>query len=284
MQFLLPLLLPLLLLAAPAAAVLIDSGAGTGNTTAPASDPGWDNVGTRGNLSVVYLGNSYVITASHTGVGDVVFNGITHQAVPGTDVVLRNPDMSFADLRLFSIHPIPLLPSLTISSVVPGIGDDIVLIGNGRDRGDVTSWDSNGPPPPGPIGGYEWLGSQTMRWGTNEVDSYSTISLLGLTTKAIVAIFDAGALPHESIATTGDSGGALFHDTGSQWELGGIMFVISQFGGQPANASLYGNAVHSVDLAFYQDDILAVVALPESASGLWWGTAALLALARRRRR
>jgi hypothetical protein len=39
------LFLPALLLPAAAAAVLIDSGDGTGNTTAPSPDPGWDHVG-----------------------------------------------------------------------------------------------------------------------------------------------------------------------------------------------------------------------------------------------
>ena len=52
-----------LALAASATAVIIDSGDGTGNTTAPLpDDPGWSNVGIRDNgpmtlaLTGVYLG------------------------------------------------------------------------------------------------------------------------------------------------------------------------------------------------------------------------------------
>jgi hypothetical protein len=48
-------------------AVLISSDDGTGNTTAPASDPGWSNVGDRGGLSAVYVGNGWVLSAGHVG-------------------------------------------------------------------------------------------------------------------------------------------------------------------------------------------------------------------------
>ncbi len=278
------LLLPLLVVSAPIAAVLIDSEPGTGNTNAPSPDPGWNNVGLRGSLSVVYLGNSYVITASHTGVGDVVFNGMTHQAVPGTDVVFRNPDNSVTDVRVFSIFPIPALPALPISAVGPGIGDDITMAGNGRDRGAVTSYDPNGPPLPGPIGGYLWLGSRSLRWGTNQVAAFGTVELSGTVTESFSATFDAGATPHEGIATTGDSGGAVFYDNGSQWELAGILFAISLLGGQPPSTSIYGNVTHMVDLAVYRDEILDAIALPEPGGGLWWGAVALLGLFQRRHR
>jgi hypothetical protein len=278
------LLLALMLCSPPAAAVLIDSGDGTGNISAPSPDPGWANVGFRGSLSAVYLGNSYVITAAHAGFGDVVFNGTPHRAVPGTDVILRNPDSSATDLRLFSIHPAPALPALPVSAVAPEIGDQILLAGNGRDRGAETSFDPNGPPPPGPVGGHLWLGSQSLRWGTNEVDSFSTLSLGGAVSESFSALFDAGSTPHEGVAATGDSGGAVFHNTGSQWELAGIMVAVSQFVGQPANTSIYGNGVISVDLSVYRDDIMAVVALPEPSGGLWWGALAVLVLASRRGR
>jgi hypothetical protein len=255
------LLLALMLCSPPAAAVLIDSGDGTGNISAPSPDPGWANVGFRGSLSAVYLGNSYVITAAHAGFGDVVFNGTPHRAVPGTDVILRNPDSSATDLRLFSIHPAPALPALPVSAVAPEIGDQILLAGNGRDRG-----------------------AETLRWGTNEVDSFSTLSLGGAVSESFSALFDAGSTPHEGVAATGDSGGAVFHNTGSQWELAGIMVAVSQFVGQPANTSIYGNGVISVNLSVYRDDIMAVVALPEPSGGLWWGALAVLVLASRRGR
>ena len=62
-------------LASPAAAVLIDSGDGTGNTTAPADDPGFIHIGKRSQFSAVYVGNGWVLTANHTGVGAVEIDG-----------------------------------------------------------------------------------------------------------------------------------------------------------------------------------------------------------------
>ncbi len=42
----------------PCLAVVIT--AGSGNTSAPADDPGWDYVGARGGATCVYLGNNWV--------------------------------------------------------------------------------------------------------------------------------------------------------------------------------------------------------------------------------
>ena len=51
--------------------MIIASGDGTGNTTAPADDPGFANVGNRGGLTGVYLGRRWVLTANHVGEGDI---------------------------------------------------------------------------------------------------------------------------------------------------------------------------------------------------------------------
>ena len=57
-RVLLALVLPLAI-AAAAPAVIIDSGDGTGNTTAPVPDPGWRNVGNCHGLTGVYLGGKF---------------------------------------------------------------------------------------------------------------------------------------------------------------------------------------------------------------------------------
>ena len=44
------------LLASSLGAVVIDSGNGSGNTSAPLDDPGWSHLGIRSGLSVIYLG------------------------------------------------------------------------------------------------------------------------------------------------------------------------------------------------------------------------------------
>ena len=68
-----PLLILVTLVAFPAAAVIIDSGDGTGNTGAPPDDPGWDNVGTRGGMTVVYVDNGWVVTAAHVGMSRAAY-------------------------------------------------------------------------------------------------------------------------------------------------------------------------------------------------------------------
>ena len=74
----------------PARAVIIDSGDGTGNTSAPADDPGWAHVGNRGGLTAIYLGNGWVLTANHVGIGDVTFDGILYPAVADSYIRLEN--------------------------------------------------------------------------------------------------------------------------------------------------------------------------------------------------
>ncbi len=73
--------------ALPAHAVIIDNQtSGTGNTTAPVDDPGWVHIGTRNSLSVVYIGNGWVISASHVGIGSVELDGIVYPSISGSRI------------------------------------------------------------------------------------------------------------------------------------------------------------------------------------------------------
>ena len=124
----------LLSLAASASAVIIDSGDGTGNTTAPVPDPGWRNVGNCHGLTGVYLGGKFVLTASHVGPGSIVLDGVTYVYVPGTAVQLDNGDSTYADLLMFEIYPEPPLPALSIPTLPPVVGTAVIMAGNGLDR------------------------------------------------------------------------------------------------------------------------------------------------------
>jgi hypothetical protein len=265
--------LPLLSLAiaVSASAVIIDSGDGTGNVTAPAPDPGFENVGTRsgGALTVVYLGNGWVLTANHVGAGDTAFGGVTYPWLPGTDVRLHNPDDSLADLVMFRLaQPYPALPILPIESTTPTT--QVIMIGNGPNRGSPTTWMG--------IDGYNWGVGGTIRWGTNIPEGGSTFqSSLG--TQVFTTWFDQNGpfhTTHEAQAATGDSGGAVFHGS----DLAGIMIAIGAYTNQPASTTLYGQPTYSADLPTYRDEI---VALPEPVGGLWAGTALVVTLRRRRR-
>jgi hypothetical protein len=273
----------------PAWAVIIDSGDGTGNAGPPAQDPGFHHLGRRGSLSVVYIGEGWILTANHVGAGDVTFDGTVYPWVPGSSVRLDNGDGTFADLLMFQVLPHPALPTLPIRAADVQIGDDLILIGHGYDRGPATSWDDNGPPPPGPIYGYDWdTTGRTMRWGENEVDGFpmdqfgTRVRVLG--NEAFYARFDSSGMTHECIAANGDSGGAAFDTNG---ELAGLVYAIGTFQGQPPDTALYGNLTYSADLPFYRDDIVAIRALPEPAGALPAAVAMLFALdahGRRRRR
>jgi hypothetical protein len=244
-----------------AQAVIIETGDGTGNVTAPPDDPGWVNLGTRGTLTVVYLGRRWVLTANHVGAGDVVLDGQTYSPVPGSAIQFENPDTSLADLMVFKVFGDPGLPRLAIPNSPPVVGDPFTAIGNGLNRGSATTFMG--------LGGYEWGVGDNMRWGTNIV---SDIDIWVGTTYSFAATFtdplDPSATADEAAGANGDSGGGAFIKAGSNWYLAGIIFSISQYIDQPSTTSIYDNELFAVDLSFYRDDILAVITQKSCSDGL----------------
>src|SRR5262245_25626529 len=105
---------------AGARAVVVATGDGTQNATAPVDDFGFANVGKVYNSfngfynSGVYLGNGWVLTAYHVvrdGSGGFLFNDVifrdpvfgdtTFAVNTATAVRLQNADTTFTDLALF---------------------------------------------------------------------------------------------------------------------------------------------------------------------------------------
>jgi len=242
----------------PAHAVIIDSGDGTGNTTAPADDPGWAHVGNRGGLTAIYLGDGWILTANHVGIGDVTFDGVLYPAVTGSYIQLENDAGSPPDLGVYQIDPRPELPILPLRASTPPVDTAVISIGKGRNRGSATSWDPDGPGGYDPIDGYEWGTGTTMRWGTNLVAGFYT----AFDTECFYTEFTEGDTAHETQAATGDSGGAVFAENGDTWELAGVMLAIGTYEDQPAETALYGNLTYAADLAIYRDQIIAI-ARPE---------------------
>lgn len=258
------LLLALLVFWSPlgdAEAVIIETGDGTGNVTAPPDDPGWPNLGTRGGTTVVYLGRRWVLTANHVGVGDVIFEGQTYSPVPGSKVRFESPDTSLADLMVFKIFDDPGLPRLDIPDFPPVVGDSVIAIGNGLNRGAATTFMG--------WGGYDWGSGRSMRWGTNLV---SEIDLVVTNTYSFAMTFtdptDPSATSDEAAGANGDSGGAAFIKVGGTWYLAGTLFAISQYTDQPVNSSIYDNKLYAADLSFYRADILAVIEQKSCSDGL----------------
>lgn len=266
-----------------ARAVVINTSGGTGNTNAPADDPGWANIGTLGVGTGIYLGGDWVLTAAHVGAGSISLAGVSYAALPGTTVQLTNGvtgKTTNTDLIMFRLATVPAgLGSLTLMSSPPTLGDAVVMIGAGRDRGAFTQWSVNQSTTPwtwtevtsgGNAAGYQTVGSRSMRWGTNTVsfpgfwvnDGIGDVRSFGTT-------FDDNVAPDdEAQAVYGDSGGAVFFKTGSDWQLGGVMLAVSGYSGQPevGTTPVYGDTTIAADLSFYAPQIMSIV--PEPSTGL----------------
>jgi hypothetical protein len=230
-----------------ALAVAIASEPGSGNVTAPADDPGFARVGYPGIATVVYVGNGWVLTANHVSEDDVTLHGVVYPHVPGSRVTFTNPDLSMPDIAAYRIDPHPDLPILPIRADTPADGTPVVMIGHGLDRGGPVTWEGHD--------GFALLGSQSVRWGTNEIAGSGTLG----GDAAIATSFDPDGTLHEAQAQYGDSGGPMFtKNAQDQWELAGIMFAIDVYEGQPSTV-LYGNVTYAIDLSAYRDQIIAAV-------------------------
>lgn len=114
-----------------------DSDIANWNTGWGASDvTGWDYVGDVNGDSGVYLGNGWVLTAAHVGLGNFILDNNTYLAVAGSAQSISNASGT-ADLTLFQIETSPDLPSLTLSFNLPVsfsatyAGSSVVMLGYG---------------------------------------------------------------------------------------------------------------------------------------------------------
>ncbi|MFQ5415568.1 MAG: hypothetical protein ACE5FL_00825 [Myxococcota bacterium] len=266
-----------LLLTASAAAVIIETGDGTGNTSAPVGDdPGFGYVGVAGGATGVYLRNGWVLTANHVATGGTfLLDGVQYTEIPGSATRISNGDGTWADLKVFQLSVDPGLPALAIRDN-PALPSGVVyMIGRGTDRGastdsdDPTVWTNPPPPLPSPpIEGFKWAGTRTVRWGTNIVEGEYPYASLG--TYNIYTTFDPPPdTSDESQGANGDSGGAVFAVDEGVWELAGIMLYVANYPGQFGNtSSLYANDTISADLSYYRQEILAATAVPEPSGRL----------------
>lgn len=283
-------------------AVVVNTLTGTGNTNAPADDPGWANVGYINGASGIYIGAGWILTAAHVGVGSITFAGTSYAPLAGSSVVLTNSSISRTtntDLLMFQLASTPVgLGALTLASTAPTLGTGVTMIGAGRDRGNFIQWNVDTAADPwtwtevssgGNFAGYQTVATSTMRWGTNTLSAtdFWVNATNGVPdVKSFATTFNALSLDdNEAQAVLGDSGGAVFTKKDSAWELSGLMFAVAGFEAQPSAATtpVFGNATYSADLSYYAPQIMSIIPEP-SIYALLTCSAAALALARRRQR
>ncbi|MDE0885095.1 MAG: thrombospondin type 3 repeat-containing protein [Myxococcota bacterium] len=254
------LLLMLVFPVLEAQGVIIASGDGSGNTTAPSDDPGFASVGSVNGLSGVYLGNGWVLTANHVGQGTLEFGGLSFEPVPGSWQRLAGTGASPPDLALLRMAGDPGLPVTAIATGAPPPGSEVVMIGRGLSRGTALNWGGND--------GWNWTQPRVKRWGKNRV---TLANALILNTESLTLTFDPpgpSAVTHEGAVAVGDSGGGLYWKSGGTWYLAGTLFVALTTVGQPNNTSLYGNASAAANVSAYRDEILAIIGVPACSNGL----------------
>jgi autotransporter-associated beta strand protein len=277
------LLLVLLFGASTARAVVIVGGDGSGNTMAPSDDPGWANVGFMDGASCVYLGNGWVITASHVGLNPATYNNVSYADVPSSYVRLVEPSnpSQVVDLCMFQLQTNPAgLGPVTVSSSEPPSGSQITAIGYGASRAtNETYWDGNwnvvSSPTDAVYAGYYWASGGTERWGTANISQYFGTSVddgFGVT-DCWETMFDPGGGPNAMQAAGGDSGGGVFYKSSTGWQLAGIMLAIGLFENQPWGTAAFGNTTYFADLSQYAGEISQIMAAPQplywSGSGTW---------------
>jgi hypothetical protein len=149
------------------------------------------------------------------------------------------------------------------------------------------NWSSAEVPSGGNVHGWktaDTTGTKSKRWGTNRLENPSssqfqasafdeilspTTAVMPLTTAdgggttrdviSMVTVFtqqgSAGALPFESQAVSGDSGGSVFYNRGTaedpDWVLAGIVNATFIYGNQPRQYAVYNNATTFADLSYY---------------------------------
>ena len=282
---------------------------GAANSTAPSGQPYFGNVGIVGGGSAIYLGNGWVMTAAHVAGGlpaSVTFGGNVYTTQPGTfnrlhdPATLGNPVPTVTDAVLFRLASDPGLPWLTFANSTPTVSSTVMMIGSGRQQlGSPTYWNVDviagpdndvwtelGSGVGAEAAGFKTSETRVTKWGVNEVTTTGIDLNYGAGPVSLfTTTFDDGAFLQEAQAVIGDSGGAVFTNPGSGWQLSGMMLSVGLYENQPtgAQSAVLGNLTYSADISAYRSEILTITSIPE-LNGVTLFAAGFGALALRRRR
>lgn len=210
--------------------------------------------------TVIYLGAGWVLTAHHVGVGEILLDGEIVAPDYGSRHTLLNENGTGADAIVFRLaedtEP-PDLPILPLAKGPPYPGEQVVVIGFGRERDKVIQWNEEGRTQ----FGFEWTHGGTKRWGTNAVTSVDEpIVQRRRSTHTFTFTFDEphsrNNTPYEAQAANGDSGGAVFVERDGRWLLAGMMILVSGDAYRPVETTIYGDTTFAADLSYYHSEIL----------------------------
>jgi hypothetical protein len=256
--------------ASPSLGVVI---VGTGNTSSPTGTANafWNNVGqVSGSYNVgtgIYLGDYWVLTASHVGIGPITLGGTTYQVAQGSARQVANPpgllSTTNTDMFVYRIAGDPLLtaPSIYTKSMD---NEELELIGYGRDRqSQQFTWDSQWRLSSTSISYRGYMSTtndtRTKRWGTNR--PYMTDVVVNAGNGDVMSfgtLFDSGAGNSEAVGVEGDSGGAVFawNKTTHTWQLAGMIHAQTTLPGQPAQTVILDNSItYAASMSYYNNQI-----------------------------
>lgn len=245
-------------LTAPRLMAIVDAHS-PANTNAPPDGAPWDHVGTVNGASGIYVGNGWVVGAGHVGWNNFLLNGTLYD-FDGNALRLTNSDGSTTDMVMFHLAPPPNLPSLALASNTPAAYSQVDMIGYGRIAGSAETTI-------GAYRGFYWSASGYKSWGNNRVNNTGGAFVINAGAGNITVFqtdFSSPGTPapgsqttDEAQAAVGDSGGAVFHQTGSGWELAGMVDAVGAYGDQLANTSVYADETYFGDIATYRAQIAA---------------------------
>ena len=227
------------------------------NTNAPTDGAPWANMGNVNGASGIYVGAGWVLTAWHVGANDILLNGAIYH-YDGTVDRLTNSDGTGTDLSMFHLGTLPPLPRLTLASRTPSPSSVVDFIGFGHIAGSPQTL-INGTP------GFYWSTGGFKSWGNNRV-SQGGVTTINAGTGDVVAFHTdfsgpgAGQTSAEAQAAAGDSGGGVFQQSGSTWQLVGVIGAIDVLTNQPLDTAVYGNLTYAADMATYGPQVTAILA------------------------
>ena len=249
-------------LALPASALVFASPDTEPADEVPPDFPYWDHVTQRRyrGPSVIYLGAGFAMTARHVGHGEIYLDGELYEPLRGTNRTILNPNGTAADAMVFALEndpPPPDWPLVPIATEPPVAGENVLLIGFGRERERVDEFESDDRP----RFSFRWTDKGAKRWATNRISSeFDVLSQQNRTSRAFVLSFDEPYSPrstrYEAQAAVGDSGGGVFVKRDGEWQLLGLMVSVSGDSRAPKGGAVYGDRTYAVDLSHYRDEVL----------------------------